>query len=323
MKKNIPIILIVVLLALGSVWAADLEVHIINVGQADAILIICPCGEHQLLIDAAELNIRYKFSDTAFKEFMLNHQKNNDEIEVVIATHTHSDHIGNMEWILDNYSVGFYVDNGRTSTSSTFRNLEEKVEELEADNRHQDTQNGNIPDIDFCPLNNVTATLIIPDNFNASGRPSPNDHSLVVRVDYGSSSFLFAGDAQQKLEDLFINDGDTHDLLDCDFLKVGHHGSVTSSKREFIELVTPDIAVIACGIKGVGSNVGHKHPNLAPIETLLDFVKPRTALPVGIEAYDTENDTWEYVIIKKKLYFTSSEGTLSFKSDGTSIKRIY
>jgi len=87
--------------------------------------------------------------------------------------------------------------------------------------------------------------------------------------------------------------------------------------------VTPDIAVISCGIRGVGSNVRYKHPNLPPIETLLDFVKPRTALPVGIEAYDTENNTWKYVIIKKKLYFISSEGTLSFKSDGTNIKRIH
>jgi len=323
MKKNFPIILIAVLLVLGSAWATDLEVYVINVGQADAILIICPCGEHQLLIDAAGTNRQYKFSDAAFKEFMLNHQNNNDEIEVVIATHPHADHIGNMEWILDNYSVGFYVDNGKTSTSNTWEDLEEKVEELEADGRHQDTQNGNVPDIDFCPLNNVTATLIIPDNFNASGRSGPNEYSLVVRVDYGSSSFLFVGDAVHQLEALFVSDGDTHDLLDCDFLKAGHHGSVTSSTREFIELVTPDIAVISCGIRGVGSNVRYKHPNLPPIETLLDFVKPRTALPVGIEAYDTENNVWKYVIIKKKLYFISSEGTLSFKPDGTSIKRIH
>ena len=323
MKKNFPIILIAVLLVFGSAWATDLEVHVINVGQADAILIICPCGEHQLLIDAAELNFRYKFSDTAFKEFVLNHQNNNDEIEVVIATHPHSDHIGNMKWVLDNYSIGLYVDNGKTSDSATFRNLEEKVEELEADNRHQDTQNGNIPDIDFCPLNNVTATLLIPDNFNAPGRSSPNEYSLVVRVDYGSSSFLFAGDASHQLEALFVSDGDTHEVLDCDFLKAGHHGSETSSEREFLELVTPDIAVISCGIRGVGSNVGHKHPRLSPIETLLDFVKLRTALPVGIEAYDTENNAWKYVIIKKKLYFISSEGTLSFKSDGTTIKRIH
>jgi competence protein ComEC len=310
-------------LVFGSAWATDLEVHVINVGQADAILIICPCGEHQLLIDAAGTNRQYKFSDAAFKEFMLNHQNNNDEIEVVIATHPHADHIGNMEWILDNYSVGFYVDNGKTSTSNTWEDLEEKVEELEADGRHQDTQNGNVPDIDLCPLNNVTATLIIPDNFNASGRPSPNDYSLVVRVDYGSSSFLFVGDAEHRLEALFVSDGDTHDLLDCDFLKAGHHGSATSSTREFIELVTPDIAVISCGIRGVGSNVRYKHPRLSSIETLLDFVKLRTALPVGIEAYDTENNAWKYVKIEKKLYFTSSEGTLSFKSDGTSIKKIH
>ena len=66
MKKNIPIILIAVLLAFGSAWSADLKVHVINVAQADAILIVCPCGEHQLLIDAAELNIRYKFSDVGY-----------------------------------------------------------------------------------------------------------------------------------------------------------------------------------------------------------------------------------------------------------------
>lgn len=323
MKKNVPIFFVVVLLFCVPLWADDLKVHIINVGQADAILITCPCGDHQLLIDAGALGSLYTGSPKAFKDYMLNHQNSNDHIEVVVASHTHADHIGNMKWVLENFQVDLYVDNGKDGETATYDALELEVVQLTAFNRHQDTLGGNIPDIDFCTRNDVTATLLIPDDFNNDRGSDPNTYSLVVRVIYDNTSFLFVGDADDDLEQLLIDDTDTVDLLDCDFLKVGHHGSKTASTAAFIAKVTPDFAVLSVGAKGISKNMGYKHPNYAPIITLLSFLAPRNGMPIGIEAFDAKLGYWKYVIVEKQFYSTNNEGTISFKSDGTTIKRIH
>jgi len=94
----------------------------------------------------------------------------------------------------------------------------------------------------------------VPVGFYEQSKNDPNKFSLLGRVEYGESTFLFAGDAEGELEDLFIDDLDTHNSLDCDFLKAGHHGSETSSSEDFIDLITPDIAVISCSERDVGSN---------------------------------------------------------------------
>ena len=138
-----------------------LEVHVIDVGQADAILIICPDGEHQILIDSGDN--RYKDSGKNFKAYMKANQDTDDPIEVVIASHPHADHIGNMAWLLKNYTVNLYVDNGNVYDSRTYERVEEAFDFDETD--YWSAQDEVVPEIDFCPLQEVDAFVLRPAGF--------------------------------------------------------------------------------------------------------------------------------------------------------------
>ena len=83
-----------------AVQAAPLEVHVINIGQGDAILIRCPEGIHEMLIDSGELSQRYAQAGNLFKAYLTRVQAADNPIEVVVASHPHSDHIGNMPWVV-------------------------------------------------------------------------------------------------------------------------------------------------------------------------------------------------------------------------------
>ena len=231
-----------------------LEVHVINVGQGDAILIRCPDGTHELLIDAGDN--RYSGSAAAFKAYMGAEQATDNHIEVVVASHPHADHIGSMAWLLSHYTVDLYVDNGNVYDSRTYERVDDAFDFNTTS--YWSAQDDVVPDIDFCPREDVSATILRPEGFGESS--DPNDNSVIVRVDYINDSFLFVGDCGGEEEDLLMEDDETRKLLDCDFLKVGHHCSNTSSSPEFLDTVTPDISAVSCGAKGVSTNSGYKHP---------------------------------------------------------------
>lgn len=292
-----------------------LEVHVLDVGQADAVLIRCPDGQHEMLIDAGDT--RYKGSSKKFKAYLRARQSTDNEIEVVIATHPHADHIGNMAWVLDTYRVGLYVDNGNEYNSATYRRLEDAY--ARHNPSYWSAQDDLVPEVDFCPRSDVSAVVLRPDGFGESS--DPNDNSIIVRVDYGEDSFLFVGDCEAEEEHLLIEDGETSDLLDCDFLKVGHHGSHTSSTRAFLDLITPQIAVISCGAKGISTNKRYKHPRQETIATLFSFVDPRDGSPVTIDAFDSDSSQWERVRLDRAIYLTTADGSLVFESDGEGIRK--
>lgn len=294
-----------------------LEVHVIDVGQADAILIICPDGEHQMLIDSGDN--RYKDSGTNFKAYMEANQDTDDPIEVVIATHPHADHIGNMAWLLKNYQVDLYVDNGNVYDSRTYERVEKAFDFDVTD--YWSAQDEDVPEIDFCPLEEVSAIVLQPEGFGESH--DPNDNSIIVRVVYKNTSFLFVGDCEGEEEELLIEDDDTRALLDCDFLKVGHHCSHTSSSEEFIALVSPSIAAVSCGAKGVSTNGRYKHPRHAQLQLLLDSTDARDGgePKPEMEAFDTVERKWKSVTLNRKVYVTTAEGDLVFHSDGNAIEK--
>ena len=298
----------------------NLELHIINIGQGDAMIIRCPDGNHELLIDAAELNagFRYSGSQTEFRNYITDFQSKDNPIEVVVATHPHSDHIAGMSWIINNYTVGKYVDNGMPNTSGTYKSLERELDE-HAINRLRLTDSL-VPKIDFCPRADVNARILRPEGFDEPNI-DPNNYSVIVRVDYGSSSFLFTGDAEVEMENKLIEDQNTVGLLDVDFLKVGHHGSHSSSKKPFLDIVTPAIAAISCGAETVGTNKGHKHPRMVTVNALIPYLKNRNGMETTLEAYDKTKRKWDRVSTKAALYITNNDGDLIFLSDGNEIWR--
>ena len=295
--------------------AGKLEVHVIDVGQGDAILIRCPDGNHEMLIDAGDN--RYPGSGTQLKEYLTARQDRNNEIEVVVASHPHADHIGNMAWVLRNYRVGLYVDNGETSDTTTYRGVETAWEQNGA--RYWSAQDDAPPDIDFCPRADVSAVVLRPNGFGHD--PDPNNNSVVVRVEYAQDSFLFVGDTEKEGEQLLASDPTTRALLDVDFLKAGHHGSDTSSTEAFLELVSPEFVAVSCGAKGVGTNARYKHPRLERIQGMLAHTGPRSGSPVTVEAFDSQTETWKSVALNKAVFVTTAEGSLVFESNGHGVRK--
>lgn len=289
-----------------------LRVFIINVGQADAILIRCPDGEHEMLIDAGDT--RYPGSADSFRQQLTLLQPDDDPIEVVIATHPHADHIGSMAWVLQEYQVDLYVDSGRNSTSTTFGNVEAQLALHSVPRAHV---RESVPDVDFCPRADVSAIVLRPSGYGTLS--DANDVSVVVRVDYGARSFLFVGDAEDHEEAQLLADPSTAGMLDCDFLKAGHHGSDTSSTPEFLWAVTPELVVISSGAPGVGTNVGYKHPRLGTVDELLNFVRGDPGIR-ALPAYDADAKRWTLRGLEQALYCTALDGDLVFVCDGHTIE---
>lgn len=245
---------------LPSKDAADksntLEICFIDAGQAESVLVVNPDGDF-MLIDAGANS-----SEANVLKYL--EERGVDELEYLVLTHPHEDHIGSADAVLDEYSAKkVLMPNVATNTSSFERVIEalEKAKDTEVEAPFPgDTYNfGECLLTVFSPEN--------PDGINL------NDASIVMKLEWGESSVLFTGDAEKKIEKkLLSSDFD----LDCDLLDMGHHGSSTSSCEEFLKAVSPDIAVISCG---VGNDYGHPH-----IETLESLKK------YGVEYYRTDLD---------------------------------
>ena len=294
-----------------------LEIHVINVGQGDAILIRCPEGTHEILIDSGELNNRYPESATRFKAYLEAHQEKSNPIELVVATHPHSDHLGSMKWVVENYTIGRYVDCGIPGESALYRNLETALTARGV--LRKGAKEVTSEEMDFCPLADVSARVLRPAGLEEV--EDPNDWSVVVRVDYKNKSFLFVGDAEAAEEQLLTNDPSTKALLDCDWLKAGHHASETSSKNAFLTAVTPKVTAVSCGERDRGSNKGFKHPRSKTLEHILGEAQAREGPAIEIDSYDSDTLSWKKGNLNSAVYITSAQGDLVFESDGGSIHK--
>ena len=218
----------------------EVQFHFIDVGQGDAALIRTADGD--VLIDAGTGK-----SEDQLKAYLDN--LGVKDIEYAVFTHPHEDHIGGADMVLDEYNVKRVILPDSTHTSQTYAKM---MDAIEAENCEVIEA---VPDYVF-KVGELTCTVLAPldayDDFN--------NVSVVIRVDYGETSVLFTGDAEVDSEqDMLERYGHTG-LLDCDLIKVGHHGSDTSSSEAFLKAVTPDFGVISCG---TGNTYGH------PIQSIL------------------------------------------------------
>ncbi|MBQ9832128.1 MAG: MBL fold metallo-hydrolase [Clostridia bacterium] len=219
-----------------------LTMYMIDVGQGDSSLLISPAGK-TMLIDSGEYDSYAAVSD-------LLDELNITSLDVVVATHPHSDHIGCMGKIIKNYDVAsFYL----TSASHTTKSYTYMLEALEAST---DTEvylaeaDSNNPFIDWdsavevrilSPFSNVDYDL--------------NNSSIMMRVKFGNNAIMFTGDAESYAERTALSRLSTS-YFKADVLKVGHHGSSNSSCDEFLSAVDPDIALISLG---ADNDYGHPH----------------------------------------------------------------
>lgn len=220
-----------------------LTVRFLDVGQGDSILL--SCGEDTMLIDGGPVE------EGQFLVSRLN-RLDVTELTYVVNTHPDEDHCGGLAAVLAKYPAEHVYSSVTEYTTKVFSNVVKYTEE-------QGRQIGVPQTGTRWSLGSAAVTVIGP----VQEYPDPNNGSLVLRVDYGGTSFLFTGDMEQKAEgDLLESGADVH----ADVLKAGHHGSPTSSSEAFLTAVQPSVAVIS-----VGADNDYGHPGadvLARLEAL-------------------------------------------------------
>lgn len=224
----------------GSVYKGtegELAVHFIDVGQGDCEFIQLPNGE-TMLIDAGE-------QDAGASVVLYLQSFGISAIDYVVATHPHSDHIGGLPDVFDAFDIKRIYMPDAVSSSYTFELLLDKIEEEGCETVKASAGTEAVNDDE----NNLSAYFIAPasDKYEAL-----NNYSAVLRLEYENVSFLFMGDAEALSEKEIIKSNAVY----ADVLKVGHHGSKTSSSAEFINTVSPRFAVFEVG---KDNSYGHPH----------------------------------------------------------------
>ncbi len=219
----------------------ELLVSFLNVGQGDAILLEMPNGK-TMLVDAAR-------SDTAIQSALA--EAGVDKIDVFVATHPDADHIGGADHVIDHYGVSTVIDSGQEHTSQTYFDYLESVDASGAAFKTAAAGQNISPDT------NVTVKVLYTDD-NASNL---NDGSIVLMVSYGDIDYLLTGDASKEIEAQLISKYD----LEAEVLKVGHHGSATSTSQAFLNEVDPLVAVLS-----YGEDNSYGHPDSAVYNRLVN-----------------------------------------------------
>jgi competence protein ComEC len=237
----------------ASALSTDLQVHFIDVGQGDSTLVMLPNGPNMLIDGGSRAG-----SDKLVKYLWdLGVRK----IDFLVATHPHEDHIGGLPAVIDSFSVGSVYMPRVGHNTKAFENL------LLAIKNKKLTINTAKAGVKIITLPDLQADIIAP---GSGSFDDLNDYSAVIKLTYKESTLLFTGDAEAIAEKQMSGN------LRADVLKVGYHGSNTSTTQAFLGKVKPTIAVISCG---KDNSYGHPH------KEVLDRLKL-----AGAEIYRTDLD---------------------------------
>ncbi len=240
---------------------SSLEIYFFDVGQADSILI--KNNNQNMLIDAGNN------SDGRLIVSYLKNDLRIEKLDYIVGTHTHEDHIGGLDDVINSLNVEkIYMPFTSNVSTKTYEDVENAI--IEKNLSITNPQVG-----ETFSLGDANFEVMFVDN---SEPDEKNDSSIVLKLNFGNQKYLFMGDAETKTES-------SRDWEKVNVLKVGHHGSNTSSSEKFIKTVSPDIAIIS-----VGPNNSYNLPKNEILERLKKY-----------------NST---------IYRTDTDGTIYLKSNG-------
>jgi competence protein ComEC len=226
----------------------ELRVHVLDVGQGDSILVIAPGGK-TALVDAGNPGNGKKIAAVLQREGV-------QQIDLLVATHAHADHIGSADEVIKTVTVRNVLDSGVPNTTKNYEDFLKAIEDRGVS--LVTAAPGQTFDLGGGVLVSVLAP--IPPHFTKdqlrSGGNEPNANSVVVRLDYGEFSMLLTGDAEAQTEQRML---EREARFAADVLKVGHHGSKYATSEDFLRRGEFKVAVISCG---PDNRYGHPSPEV-------------------------------------------------------------
>ncbi len=239
--------------------SSELEVHFIDVGQAESILIKAP-GKN-VLIDAGNIGLEKKIE---------NYLRTNGVyvIDLFITTHPHADHIGSASEIVERFPVGEVVfpeiPEEYLPTTSLYEEFLRTLSRKNCSVSYSEV--GTVFELG----GGAVLKIIGPEGYSGDNL---NNYSIISKLTFGETSFLFTGDAEKETELSLVSSGED---ISCTVLNAGHHGSSTSNSSLFLKAANPEFAAISCGYN---NDYGHPHKEI--ISAFKDF---------GIKYYRTDYD---------------------------------
>jgi beta-lactamase superfamily II metal-dependent hydrolase len=250
-----------------------LKVDFLDIGQGDSVYIQAPNG-NQMLVDGgkpgsvlARLGEVMPLSDKS--------------IDVVMGSHPDADHVGGLNDVLDSYHVGTVIEPGSVTDTKTWTTLEDKIKEKSIPRIL--AQKGMKIILD--KKHGVYVDILFPDQ-DVSGWET-NASSIVARVVYGHESFLLTGDSPIAIEQYLV--GMQKYNLKSTVLKLGHHGSRTSSSQIYLETVAPEYAVISAGLN---NSYGHPHKEVTDLLAFL-HIPSLSTIEKGTIKFETNGEKLE------------------------------
>lgn len=264
-----------------------LAVHFIDVGQADAALLVC--GEEAMLIDGG--NVADSSLVVSYLEGL-----GIDHLDYVFCTHAHEDHVGGLSGPLNTCTASRVYAPVTDYDSKAFRDFAKYTAAQGLDIE--------VPEVgDTYPLGSAQVTVLGP----VQAYSETNNTSLVLRVDFGETSFLFTGDMERAAEADLLEAGTD---LSATVLKVGHHGSDTSTSYPFLREVMPAYAVVS-----VGEGNSYGHPSADTLSRLYD---------AGTTVYRTDElGTVVAVSDGKSISFTSEQNAAPAPGRDQAVEAVY